>query len=306
MWNHRLFLLTGDSRPIDVLEQTLYNALLAGVSLGGDEYFYTNPLESDGKLLFNHGSANRQGWFDVSCCPTNICRFFPSLPGYLYASAENRIYANLFIAGRARVDTETGPVEIIQETDYPWSGIVRFTLNPGHRSRLQFLVRIPGWSRDSILGGRLYRFERPASRTPVMKMNGQIVDLRVQEGYARIDREWGDGDVVEIFLPMPVRKVLCDPHVHDNRGKAALQRGPIVYCVEGRDARSPLDALTLGEETDLEARPRPDLLGGVMELRGKGFAAIPYYAWANRGSGPMRVWLRNEAPGEPRPLSAAE
>jgi DUF1680 family protein len=297
MWNHRLFLLTGDSRYIDVVEQTLYNGLLAGVSLGGDEYFYTNPMESDGRFTFNQGSAGRQRWFDVSCCPTNICRFFPSLPGYVYASAENRIYANLFVAGSARIDTEAGSVEILQETGYPWSGTVRFTVNTGRKTRLQLLVRIPGWSRDIILGGGLYRFERPVRGTPALKVNGQAIDPRVRDGYAMIDREWTPGDTVELSLPMPVRKVLCDPRVSDNRGKAALQLGPIVYCVEGCDAQKPLDSLSLGEETDMEARRRPDLLGGIVELRGRDFAAVPYYSWANRGPGPMRVWLRNESAG---------
>jgi DUF1680 family protein len=306
MWNHRLFLLTGDARYVDVLEQTLYNGLLAGVSLGGDEYFYTNPMESDGAFLFNHGSAVRQRWFDVSCCPTNLCRFFPSLPGYVYATAENRIYANLFIAGRASVDTETGPVEIIQETGYPWDGTVRFTLNPGRKTRLKFMVRVPGWARDIVMGGGLYRFERPAPRKPTLKLNGETVDVLLENGYAVIEREWIQGDTVEVELPMPVRKVLCDPRVPDNRGKAALQRGPIVYCVEGRDSEIALDSLSLCEETDLEARRRPYLLGGIVEIRGAAFAAIPYYVWANRGPGPMRVWLRDRGTGgQAAPISAA-
>jgi hypothetical protein len=297
MWNHRLFLLTGDSRYIDVLEQTLYNRLLAGVSLGGDEYFYTSPLESDGTFLFNHGSAARQRWFDVSCCPTNISRFFPSLPGYVYASAEDRIYANLFVAGRARIDTEAGTVEIVQETDYPWSGNVRFTLAPAGTERMRFLVRIPGWARGILLGGDLYRFERPTHRSPTLLINGNRVDLVIQDGYAVIDREWKPGDCVTLELPMPVRKVLCDPRVTGNRGLAALQRGPVVYCVEERDAAVPLESLSLGEETDLEARRRPDLLGGIVEIRGRSFSAVPYYAWANRGPGGMRVWLRNAGGG---------
>jgi hypothetical protein len=295
MWNHRLMLLSGDSRYVDVLEQTLYNGLLSGVSLGGDKYFYTNPLESDGIFQFNYGSAGRQGWFDVSCCPTNICRFFPSLPGYVYATAERRIYVNLFIAGRARVETAAGAVEIVQETEYPWSGIVRFALNPSSKVRLQLLVRVPGWARETILGGSLYSFERPAAREPSMMLNGQAVGIDLQNGYAVIDREWESGDTLELALPMQVRKVLCDPRVSHNRGKAALQRGPVVYCVEGQDAQVSLESLSLSEETDLRVRRRPDLLGGIVEIHGRDFAAIPYYAWANRGPGPMRVWLRNRS-----------
>jgi hypothetical protein len=297
MWNHRLFLLTGDAQYVDVMEQTLYNGLLAGVSLQGDEYFYTNPLESDGSFPFNHGSAGRRGWFDVSCCPTNICRFFPSLPGYVWASADSTIYANLFIAGRARLELEAGTVELVQETDYPWSGSVRFTLNPSRRMRLQFLVRIPGWARDRIMGGNLYRFERPSAGTAALKLNGEPIGIELKDGYTVIERDWDPGDTVDLALPMSARKVLCDPRVSDNRGKAALQRGPLVYCVEGRDAQAPLGSLSLGEESRLSARRRTDVLGGIVEVAGEGFTAIPYYAWANRGPGPMRTWLRNESGG---------
>jgi DUF1680 family protein len=293
MWNHRLFLLTGDAQYVDVMEQTLYNRLLSGVSLRGDEYFYANPLESDGIFRFNHGSAGRQGWFDVSCCPTNISRFFPSLPGYVYGTRANTIYANLFVAGHAHLETGAGAVEITQETEYPWEGSVRFTLNPAQKARLRFLVRIPGWARDVVMGGNLYRFERPGSRTASLKVNGDGASMNLMDGYAVIDRDWEPGDTVELVLPMPVRKVICDPRVSDNRGKAALQRGPIVYCVEARDARVSLDAVSLGEETELIARRRPNVLGGIVEIKGESFAAIPYYAWANRGPGPMRTWLRN-------------
>ena len=298
MWNHRLFLLTGDARYVDVMEQTLYNRLLSGVSLRGDEYFYANPLESDGIFRFNHGSAGRQGWFDVSCCPTNISRFFPSLPGYVWASAGTTIYANLFIAGRATLELDEGTVEIVQETEYPWTGSVRFTLDPSRRMRLRLMVRLPGWSRDRIMGGSLYRFEQSERRMAALKLNGAAIGIEMKDGYAVIERDWDPGDTVALSLPMSARKVLCDPRVTDNRGKAALQRGPVVYCVEGRDASVPLDRLCLGEESGLTARRRPDLLGGIVEVAGEGFAAIPYYAWANRGPGPMRTWLRNERGSE--------
>jgi hypothetical protein len=156
------------------------------------------------------------------------------------------------------------------------------------------------------MGGGLYRFERPAPRKPTLKLNGETVDVLLENGYAVIEREWIQGDTVEVELPMPVRKVLCDPRVPDNRGKAALQRGPIVYCVEGRDSEIALDSLSLCEETDLEARRRPYLLGGIVEIRGAAFAAIPYYVWANRGPGPMRVWLRDRGTGgQAAPISAA-
>jgi len=293
MWNHRLFLLTGDAKYVDVLEQTLYNSLLCGVSLRGDEFFYTNPLESDGKFRFNHGSAGRQAWFDVSCCPTNLCRFFPSLPGYVHATAGTTLYVNLFIAGRAEVQVGGVRFSVAQETDYPWSGAVRLLINPERRTRMELRVRMPGWARERIMGGSLYRFERPNPETPSLRLNGKTVKLQVDKGYAVIDREWDAGDIVELVLPMPVRKVLCDPRVVDNRGRAALQRGPLVYCVEERDADRPLTTLSLGAETSLTAHRDPALLGGIVALRGKGLTAVPYYVWANRGPGPMEVWLKN-------------
>jgi len=293
MWNHRLFLLTGDSKYYDVLEQTLYNGLLSGVSLQGDEYFYTNPLESDGEFRFNKGSNARQPWFDVSCCPTNLSRFFPSLPGYLYATTGDSLYVNLFVESRAEVEAGGVRLELLQETDYPWSGAVRLTVRPQRPVRLRLLLRLPGWSRELIMGGSLYRFAQPFAEAPSLRVNGTEVDIVMEKGYAVVEREWKEGDIVELSLPLPVRKVICDPRVADNRGKVALQRGPIVYCVERRDSRVPLDSILLGEEASLVPTSQPELLGGVVALRAPEFTAIPYYAWANRGPGPMKVWLSN-------------
>jgi len=296
MWNHRLFLLTGDSSCYDVLEQTLYNGLLSGVSLSGDEFFYVNPLESDGAFRFNHGSAGRQPWFDVSCCPTNLCRFFPSLPGYVYAVAADAVYVNLFASGSADIDVEGSPVRIVQETSYPWSGAVRLRISVPERRRLRLLLRIPGWSQERILGGELYCFEKTSTEQPSLSVNGEAAGFAFEKGYAILRREWRDNDVVELKIPMPARSVLCDPRVAGNRGKAAIQRGPLVYCVEERDSGAPVDSLRLvgvdSSGSDLETRWEPGLLGGVVTVRGPGFTAVPYYAWANRGTGPMRVWLR--------------
>jgi len=293
MWNHRLFLLTGDARPVDVLEQTLYNRVLAGVSLRGDEYFYVSPLESDGQFAFNEGSTGRRRWFDVSCCPGSLCRFLPSLPGYVYAASDRSVHANLFVAGSARVPVGGEPVDIVQETSYPWSGRVRFTVSLPGRRQLRFHVRIPGWAREEVLAGPLYRFQRPGAASVGLRLNGVPIELAMENGYAVIERHWNAGDVVDLELPMPVRKVLCDPRVEENRGRAAIQRGPVVYCVEARDCDHALDTISVGEEGDLDARWMPDLLGGIMAVRGAGFTAIPYYAWANRGPGPMQVWLRD-------------
>ncbi|HUI72034.1 MAG TPA: beta-L-arabinofuranosidase domain-containing protein, partial [Spirochaetia bacterium] len=291
MWNHRLFLLTGESRYYDVLEQTLYNALLCGVSLSGDRYFYVNPLESDGTFAFNEGSPGRQPWFEVSCCPTNLSRFFPSLPGYVYAEARDDVYVNLFMAS----DAEVGSLRIRQETDYPWKGSVRLRIGAGHPTHRRLLIRIPGWAREQILGGQLYRFEPPAAPAPSLLVNGESVDVSMEKGFAVLSRDWKDGDVVDLDLPMPVRTVVCDPRVESNRGRIALQRGPLVYCVEERDVQGSLSSLRLeageGLARRLLTRWEPDFLGGTIVIDGPGFMAIPYYAWANRGPGPMRVWL---------------
>ena len=295
MWNHRLFLLTGEAKYVDVLEQTLYNGLLSGVSLQGDEFFYVNPLESDGKFRFNHGRAGRQAWFEVSCCPTNLCRFFPSLPGYVHATAGTTLYVNLFIAGRANVEIGRVRFTVTQETDYPWDGAVRLRISPERSARMELRVRIPGWARERIMGGSLYRFERPHPDLPSLRLNGETVNVEMDKGYAVLDRVWDEGDTVELALPTPVRKVLCDPRVIENRGKAALQRGPVVYCVEERDADRSLDAISLGAENGFTARREPALLGGIVTLRAEGVTAIPYFAWANRGAGPMRVWLQNRS-----------
>jgi uncharacterized protein len=290
-WNQRLFLLTGEPQYIDVLEQTLYNNVLAGVSLRGDEFFYVNPLESDGMFRFNHGSAGRQPWFEVSCCPTSLCRFLPSFPGLIYAAKDTSVYVNLFTASQAEMDIHGVRVRLVQETDYPWDGNIRITVRPERKVRMRLFVRVPGWSRERIMGGSLYRFEQPSTEQPRLALNGANL-AAPQTGYAVTDREWTDGDCVELSLPMLARKVLADQRIADCRGKAALMRGPLVYCVEGRDADEPLDDLSLGRN-GLEAVREPEMLGGIVTVRGRGFIAVPYCTWANRGPGPMRVWMRN-------------
>ncbi len=291
LWNHRLFMLTGDPKYIDVLEQTVYNTVAAGVSLEGDEFFYVNPLESDGSFRFNHGSAGRQPWFEVSCCPTSLCRFLPSVPGLIYAARDSSVYVNLFAASQTELDVDGVRVTLAQETAYPWERDVRITVHPQRPLRMKLHVRIPGWSRGRIMGASLYRPEQPPSESPALSVNGTRT-AAPETGYAVVDREWKDGDSVELSLPMPVQKVVADDRVADCRGKAALMRGPVVYCVEGRDADESLDDLSLGKN-GLEAVRKPGLLGGIVTVRGRGFTAIPYCTWANRGPGPMRVWMRN-------------
>lgn len=309
MWNHRMFLLKGEGQYVDVLERVIYNGFLSGYSLSGDHYFYPNPLEADGVYKFNHGSTERQPWFGCSCCPTNIVRFIPSLPGYAYAQRDGELFVNLFVAGQASVDMKPTKVELEQVTRYPWDGKVSIKVTPQTPAEFTVLVRIPGWARNEAVPSDLYRFADPCDQQPTVRVAGEPVKLDVRRGYVPIRRTWSKGDVIEIDLPMPIRRVLCHDKVEANRGKVALQRGPIVYCLEGVDNDGKVLNVFLPDDNKMTAQHRSDLLGGVTVLQGpakevhrtdggKGLrvephtlVAVPYYAWAHRGSGEMTVWI---------------
>jgi len=300
LWNQRMFLRHGDGQYVDVLERVLYNGFLSGVSLSGDRFFYVNPLASDGK-------AERKEWFDCSCCPTNVVRFLPSIPGYVYARGHGGVYVNLFIAGSATIPVGRQPVEFTQETRYPWEGAVRIRLFLREPARFPLFVRIPGWALGRPAPGSLYTFADRHAEAPTLTVNGQSEKLNVEKGFAQIDRQWQAGDTVELKLPLPVRRLACDPQVKDNVGRVALQRGPLVYCVEGVDHGGAVRDLVLPDEAELRAEAAPDLLGGVTVLRGPArrvvregdavrttdveLRAVPYYAWCHRGAGEMAVWL---------------
>ncbi|HSB11255.1 MAG TPA: beta-L-arabinofuranosidase domain-containing protein [Blastocatellia bacterium] len=314
-WNHRLFLLHADARYIDVMERTLYNGLISGVSLDGKSFFYPNPLESNGQ-------HQRSPWFGVACCPGNITRFIASVPGYVYAQQADTLYVNLFVASTADVEMDNGRrLKLMQETRYPWDGAVKMTVNPDGRSSFTINVRIPGWARNEAVPSDLYRFLDKSAESPTIKVNGKPVPLIIDKGYVSLTRSWIRGDVIELMLPMPVRRVVASERVEADRGRVALQRGPIVYCAEWPD--NPLGHvrnLMLPDDAILTAEFRAGLLGGVSVLKGKSvalayddhdkvvkkqqeFTAIPYYAWANRGPGEMIVWMpRTEATARPLPL----
>ncbi|MCC9075597.1 glycoside hydrolase family 127 protein [Litorilinea aerophila] len=302
-WNQRMFLLHGDARYVDVLERTLYNGFLAGVSLGGDHFFYVNPLAFDGSFPFNRHSIGRQPWFDCSCCPSNVVRFLPSLPGYVYAQAEDRLYVNLFVAGRATVALPGagGDVQVMveQETRYPWDGQIRLRVRPERPAPFALHIRIPGWARNRPVPGDLYRYlDRPEGQVE-LAVNGQPQALTMEKGFAVLRRTWQPGDVVALHLPMAVRRVASHPQVVHNRGRVALERGPLVYCVEAVDHGGRVHDLVLPDGVSLQPQRRPDLLGGITVLAGqlgdRTLTAIPYYAWAHRELGEMAVWLpRNE------------
>ena len=297
-WNQRLFLLHGDAKYIDVLERTLYNGLLSGVSLTGNKYFYPNPLESDGHY-------ERSLWFGCACCPGNITRLLPSVPGYAYAQLHNTLFVNLFAGGTADVVLEGDhKVKVTQETQYPWDGDVKITLEPVKKTSFILAIRIPGWAQGSVVPSDLYRFADTNSDPVTLTLNGKNVPLQTDHGYVKIVRTWRVGDVLRLHLPMPVRRVVANELVKADTGRVALERGPIVFCAEGPDnAGGKVRNLTLADTTPLTASFDPNLLNGVETIKGRvlnadkveqDFTAIPYYAWANRGRAEMAVWLHRQ------------
>lgn len=303
LWNHRMFLLHGDAGYIDVLERVLYNGFLSGVALSGDRFFYPNPLESDGVAKFNQGHNERAPWFGCSCCPVNVVRFIPSIAGYLYATRDDALFVNLFIGSQATARIGGTEVSLKQETRYPWSGSVKIHVDPAAPAAFQLRVRIPGWARNQPVPGDLYRYADADAQdaVPALAVNGQSVALELENGFALIPRRtWQKGDAVTLELPMPVRRVLAHQAVKENRGRYAVERGPLVYCAEGADNGGKVLDLVPGADVTFTTQERPDLLGGVVTIQltpaGKGDALslIPYSLWANRGPNEMIVWMRTQ------------
>ena len=290
LWNHRLFLLHRDAAYLDVLERTLYNGALSGVALDGDTFFYPNPLAADGKTKFNQGTATRAPWFSTSCCPTNISRFLPSMPGYLYATQGSDLYINLFAGSRAEVETASNRLAVTQQTAYPWEGDVSISIKPQRVEEFTVYLRVPGWARGEVLPGGLYSYaEEPG--TVSIEVNGDAVPLELERGFARIRRNWHADDTIRLRLPTEVRRVTSREEVAENRGRAAVERGPLVYCVEGVDNGGSVEKVNLTPEAEFSVNRRDDLLGGINVIEWNGFTAVPYYAWSNRGVGDMAVWL---------------
>jgi hypothetical protein len=301
LWNHRMFLLTGDSKYMDVFERVLYNGFLAGVSLEGDQFFYVNPLASDGKRKFNVGqAATRAPWFGTSCCPTNVVRFMPSLPGYVYATNADNLYVNLFLTNQAKLTVGGQPVQLQQQTDYPWAGKVNLTVRPAKPQTFTLLVRLPGWALGKPMPGQLYRYVNSIAAAPQLRVNGRVVQYTVQNGYASLHRNWLPGDRVELTMEMPVREVSANSQVTDNVDKVAIERGPLVYCAEGIDNGG--NALSLAIRAGTTFRPVNQLekLGGIVSLTNTDAARpltlIPYYAWSHRGANEMAVWFGQVKP----------
>lgn len=288
-WNYRMFLATGEAKYMDVLERALYNGVISGVSLSGDKFFYDNPLESQGE-------HDRQRWFGCACCPGNITRFMASISGYTYATQASDIYVNLYIQGSADMQTESGHVALTQTTEYPWNGTVTIKVDPEQAgSSFALRLRIPGWLQQHPVASDLYTYtDAPASFT--LKVNGSRVKATVSDGYATISRKWNAGDIVELDLPMNVRRIKAHDKVTADRGMLALERGPVVYCLEGQDqpGGTVFDKY-IPDGTDIQTAFDPELLGGIVVLSGTvgdtPFKAIPYSTWNNRGTDQMTVWI---------------
>jgi DUF1680 family protein len=310
MWNYRMFRLHGDAKYIDVIERTAYNTILSGVSLSGDQFFYVNPLASDGKFAFNADkSTGRRPWFRCSCCPPNVARFLASFGDYVYAQGDDGIYVNLFVGGRTRFDRNGRRVELSQATEYPWKGDVAIRVEPDAEAEFALHVRVPGWAREQPVPGELYRYQDGAGRPYALSVNGQPVKAEVVRGYAVLTRRWKAGDTVQLSLPMPVRRVVSDERVAANKGRVALERGPILYAVESIDNGGDVFNIVLPDAAALSAEHRPELLGGVTVITGRAlglypgddgrtvvtrdqdFLAVPYNVWSNRGEDRMAVWL---------------
>jgi DUF1680 family protein len=320
LWNHRMFLLHGDAKYLDVLERVIYNGFLSGVELSGDKFFYPNPLASE-------KGYKRSPWFGCACCPVNIVRFIPSIAGYVYAVKEADLFVNLFIGGTGEIKMKDRVVKISQQTKYPWEGFVKITVDPEKAGKFGLNIRIPGWAQGRPVPGDLYKYLEGKNETgnvirdekPGIKINGKAEELNVRNGFAVMDREWAKGDVVELFLPMPIRRVVANEAIKDDEGLVAIERGPVVYCLEGTDNNS-VFSVVLADDVKLSAEYRADMLGGIVVIRGDvqvavkdesgstatkpaGLLAIPYYSWCNRGPSQMNVWLARTA-DKARPVPA--
>jgi len=299
LWNYRMNLLTGEAKYADMLELTLYNGFLCGVSLSGDRFFYVNPLASKGK-------TQRRGWYVPACCPSNVVRMFPQIGRFAYAVDNEGIYVNLYMGGVCELDAKGTTVKMLQQTCYPWDGKVLITINLQTDSKFSVSLRIPRWVRGRPIPSDLYRFDESSQnkRDWSLKVNGKpLQEPTMQRGYAVIERTWKNGDQIELTLPMPIRRVYAHPNIEADRGRVALMRGPLIYCLEEVDNQADVLDLVLPSDIEFSTEYKDELLGGLVVLHGRSpgagvspteITAIPYYAWNNRSVGKMAVWLREE------------
>ena len=320
----RMFLLHGNAKFIDCLERTLYNGVISGMSVDGGKFFYPNPLSSDGHYRFNaDNTMTRQPWFGCACCPSNLCRFIPSMPGYVYGVRDNNLYVNLFAANTATIQVNGKDVTLEETTNYPWDGDISIKVLKNKAKAFNMLIRIPGWVLNQVVPSDLYSFSDDIFSTYEVSVNGQRVDGALENGYLVINRNWKKGDLVSIHFDMPVRTVVANPRVADDRGRIAVERGPLVYCAEWADNEGVNPHhLLLPRQPKFEVMPAYSILNtegnnkyfdvtaiaaqaqdvhvdrdGRIAAKDVSVKLIPYYAWNHRGAGKMDVWLARSLSG---------
>lgn len=303
MWNLRMFMLHGESKYIDVLERSLYNGVLSGLDLNGSKFFYPNVLSCD------QSGSERSEWFDCSCCPSNLSRFIPSVPGYVYATSEKGIYVNLFGANSANIKYNDNRIGISQETEYPWDGKIKLNINPEKPARFDIMVRIPGWASDRPVPSDLYSYIEGKQQNVQILLNGKKIEYKTEKGYAVISSDWKVNDVVEVNIPMDIHKVCANEQVEDDKGYLSIERGPIVYCAEFKDNDGKALDYVVKPKDSFGSQSAPDMFDGINIIQGKAtrvvsedhyrtissmpatLTLIPYYARSHRGEGEMTVWF---------------
>ena len=316
MWNLRMFMLHGDAKYIDVLERSLYNAVLSGISLDGKEFFYPNVLSCD------ENGAERSEWFNCSCCPSNLSRFIPSIPGYVYATSDAGVYVNLYGANQASITLGNGKrIDMSQKTSYPWEGNIELTVTPESKQEFSIMLRIPGWVDNRPVPSDLYTYMNADEKKIVIKINGEVQNAPIEKGYAVLARKWEPGDVIQLTLPMEVHKNKANDKVEADINHLSVERGPIVYCAEFADNNGAVLNYVLKSGDEFAVSPAPALFDGVNLLKGHvdrvvadknyeviksvkdSLTLIPYYARSHRGNGEMTVWFPSDDPNTWRDAS---
>jgi DUF1680 family protein len=277
---------------MDVLERSLYNGVISGLSLDGTLFFYPNTLQHDGKSTFNQGVNGRSPWFNCSCCPSNLSRFVPSVAGYAYAMHEEKIYVNLFLNSEVNFQTPGGELIISQQTGYPWKGKVEIAFQNEEAAAADLHIRIPGWAAKHPLPSDLFSYADEQDQIPLLMVNGSKVKIEREKGYAVVSGKWKKGDRITLDLSMEERTLIAHEEVAAKSGLMAVQYGPLVYCAEEIDNVVDVLETEIDSDSPFTARYTPDLLGGVNVLVGKELTLIPYFAWANREVGKMNVWFK--------------
>ncbi|MCD7900504.1 MAG: glycoside hydrolase family 127 protein [Bacteroides sp.] len=284
-WNHRLFLNHGKSQYYDVLERTLYNGVISGISLSGDHFFYPNPLESEGKYT-------RSEWFGCACCPSNLCRFMASIPGYVYARKDKDVYVNLYVDSKANIRMQNKTLHLTQQTEYPWKGNINLRIDIEKPEQFTLKLRIPGWAQNKPVPSDLYSYLNPASSNISIQLNNSPIEWNISEdGYVSLNQKWKKGDQVSLTLPMNINRTITKEEVEANRNRVAIERGPILYCLEEVDNGGNILNTTLTDQASLSYQWEPQLLGGIGMIQNEDLTATPYFAWDNRRMSKMQVWL---------------